>query len=309
MTSWPALQKGDLIDVVAPAWPSPSYEVKKGVDFLEKQGFVIRLAKDILKKDKKSVGSYTPVLRKKALQKAFFNPDSKAVLCLRGGYGCIHLLSAILKWHKPKKCKPLIGLSDISILHYFVNRRWHWPTLHGMMLIHLADPKRSLKEKNEFLNILQGKISTLHYKNLRPLNKVAEQTQKIEGQIIGGNLMTLQTLIGTPLPLQSKGRILFLEEVGERGYRVDRVLHHLDLSGVFKGVKAVLLGQFLGSRESTSLIQVLTHFFANFRKPVFMGLPCGHGRRQRILPFNTHSILRVSHKKADLTCHTGVQTR
>ncbi len=306
MNFWHTLQKGDLIDIVAPAWPTLRSEIEKGVVFLENQDFTVRLQKNILKKD--LIYASDLISRRDGLKKAIFAKDSKAILCLRGGYGCLHLLPYLIKWKKPKHCKILIGSSDISILHYFVNQKWGWPSLHGPMLSRLGSLNQTPRERKEFMEILKGKTTALHYKHLKPLNAPAKKTQMIKAPIMGGNLMTLQSIIGTALPVKAKNKILFLEEVGERAYRVDRMLHHFLLAGVFQGVKAIVLGDFLNKEEHQSLMShILLHFFSSLNCPVFKGLPCGHGRLQRFLPFNTPCTLRSNTKKAEMLCHIGAK--
>ena len=306
MNFWKPLQKGDLIDIVAPSWPTSLSEMHKGISFLKNQGFTVRLQKNILKKDLFYASDLTS--RKDGFKKAVFAKDSKAILCLRGGYGCLHLLPYLIKWKKPKHCKVLIGSSDISILHYFINQKWNWPSLHGPMLFRLGNSSQPVKEKKEFTDVLKGKTPTLHYKSLKPLNKSAKKVQVIKAPIIGGNLMTLQSMIGTNILVKAKNKILFLEEVGERAYRVDRILHHFLLAGVFQGVKAIVLGNFLHSKEQPSLmLRILLHFFSSLNCPVFKGLPCGHGRLQRLLPFNTPCTLKVSSEGTEILCHTGIK--
>ena len=310
---WEPLQRGDLIDIVAPAWPYPPSDYKKAMNFSIDNFFEFRMQhKGSFELDghKSPNGCMDVDSRADGLERAFYSEDSKAILCLRGGYGCMHLLPILSQWKKPKKCKPLIGFSDISILHYFVNKKWHWPSLHGPMLPHLTNPLRSSKDKKELFNVLQGKTSTLHYQNLTPLNLLAKRTKKIKGQLIGGNLTTLQTLIGMPLPLQTKDKILFLEEVNEPGYKIDRILFHLDFAGAFKGVKAIVLGQFLKGQTLASshhALEVLKSFFYSFEKPVYRGLPCGHGKRQRVLPLNTDCILQRRAKEWEMICQTGIK--
>ena len=306
MSFWKALQRGDMIDVVAPAWPTSLSEMQKGIDFFKKQGFTIRLQKNILKKD--FIYASGLKSRQEGLKQAIFAKDSKAILCLRGGYGSLHLLPLLMKLKKPKTCKVLIGSSDISVLHYFVNQKWNWPSLHGPMLFRLGDTNQPIKEKREFVKVLKGKTSTLHYKSLKPVNAAAKKAQTIKAPIIGGNLMTLQSMIGTKLSVKAKDKILFLEEVGERAYRVDRILHHFLLSRVFLGVKAVVLGDFLQSDEHQVLMShTLLRFFSSLKCPVFKGLPCGHGSLQRLLPLNTSCTLRSSKKGAEMLCHTGAK--
>lgn len=305
MNTWKALQKGDLIDIIAPAWPSSLSEMKKGIAFLEDQGFSVRLQENILKKD--LIYASNLPSRQAGLKKALFAEDSQAVLCLRGGHGSLHLIPSLMRRKKPKKCKVFIGSSDISLLHHFINQKWNWPSFHGSMLTRLGNQSSPFKEKKEFLQVLMGKTTSLRYKNLKPLNGPAKEIQTIKGTLAGGNLITLQTSLGTALHPKTQNKILFFEEVGERAYRIDRVLHHFHLAKAFSGVKAIILGDFLNSKEDSLMFRILSRFFVSLKCPVFKGLPCGHGPLQRMLPLNTPCILQIKPQTAELFCQTGVE--
>ena len=222
------------------------------------------------------------------------NPESKAVWCLRGGYGSIRLLPYIEKMAVPKSKKLLIGLSDISSLHAILNQKWNFPTLHGPLLDRLA--LNLLKPENiyELKQTLENPDYVATFENLVPINKAARKTRLIKAKIVGGNLMVLTSTIGTPSQLDTTNRILFLEELSERSYRIDRCLQQMKQAGLFKELKAVVFGDFTNCDEPNKenhVAKVFESFFRNLNIPAFKGIESGHGEIQRPVFFNTEAHL------------------
>lgn len=222
------------------------------------------------------------------------NPESKAVWCLRGGYGSIRLLPMIEKMRIPKEKKLLIGLSDISSLHAILNQKWNFPTLHGPLLDRLA--LNTLKPENihELQQVLENPGYVAAFENLVPINKAAEKNKKIKAGIVGGNLMVVTSTLGTKSQLKTANRILFLEELSERSYRIDRCLQQMKQAGLFKAVKAVVFGDFTNCDEPNKdnhVHQVLESFFKTLNIPAFRGIESGHGEIQRPVFFNTEAHL------------------
>ena len=150
------------------------------------------------------------------------------------------------------------------------------------------------------------KKKSVHYK-LKPLNSVAKKSKKMKGSVVGGNLVTLQSSLGTSFELQSKGKILFFEDIGERAYRGSRILEHMGQLNFFKGARAVVLGQFTGGREpqGKSLVPELLKTFAQSQKiPIFSGLKAGHGKNQHPVPLNTQAELQCG-LNPYVEIHTG----
>ena len=226
---------------------------------------------------------------KKALKKGGL------IWCLRGGYGSVHLLPFLARLKKPSKPCVLLGYSDVTALHAFFHKVWRLPTLHGPFLDGLLKKDVSSKDFQDLKKILKGEKKELSY-TLKPMNLLAKKGGALKGVIRGGNLCVLQTLIGTDFCPSFSGCFLFLEDIGERAYRVHRMLTHFEQAGLFKGVRAVLLGNFIHDnfhkKEKVLLKKVLKNWAEKEMKvPVFYGLPSGHGKNQAVLPMNTQSMI------------------
>ena len=291
------LSHGDVIDIVAPASACSEKHLELAVQWLEKQGYKARYDKDILKPQK--FLAQTDSYRFKKLKNALLDRKSKAVWCLRGGYGSFRLWPDLMKVKLPKSVQPklLIGLSDITSLHHFINQEWKWPSLHASLLDRIGQGKIDKHVETELMASLQGSQEVFEYNNLTPLNKRALSSKTINGVVRGGNLTTFVLSIGTELSLrktQDKSIILFFEDIGERGYKVDRFLNHLKQSGVLKSVSALVFGDFTDCLEPNGqnlVPETLVDFACTLKIPVFTGLQSGHGDIQRPLFLNTPATL------------------
>ncbi len=286
------LKKGDLIEIIAPGSAAPLQNLEKGAEVLRSWGYRVIYDKDLL--DPHFFLANSDLKRFKSLKKAMSNSESKAVWCLRGGYGAIRLLPYIEKMKIPKNKKILIGLSDVSSLHNFINQKWNWPSLHASLIDRLAQDQLSEDNVIELKNVLEQADYAAKFDKLFPLNKPAKSKKNIISKVVGGNLMVITSTLGTPAQINPKNKILFLEEISERAYRVDRCLQQMKQSGVFKSVAAVVFGDFTNCDElnKENLIKpILLDFFKNLKIPAFMGLESGHGVLQRPLFFNTDAKL------------------
>lgn len=293
------LSYSDTIDILAPASKALRNELKDAEEYLLKRGYKSRRPDNIYDFQCKLFSNFDEK-RFEFLKDSLVKSQSNYLWCLRGGYGSMRLLPALSKLKKPHKFKLLLGSSDITSLHIFLNQNWSWPTLHSPMLARMGAGRASKKEEIEIFDILTGKKSNLEFK-LKPMNKIARSKKNISGKILGGNLMTVQSSLGTPWQIKPRGDILFFEEINERGYRVDRMLQSLMQAGVFKNTKAILLGDFIGGKESDgkNLVKlVLKEFASQIHLPVFYGLQAGHGKIQRTLPLGIKSdiVMKSGHK-------------
>lgn len=301
MNKWSYLESGDIIDVVAPASPSPRESLEAGVRWIEENGFVARVPSNIIKGD---VFFAAPLNEQLEILKAAVYSDSKMIWSLRGGYGSMRLIPYMMKWKKPKQPKLFMGFSDVTALHLFFGQQWGWPTIHGRNVSAMSLEKNS-KDRNEVLSLLTGKKEEQVFKNLKPMNDHARKMKTIKGSVTGGNLKLLQTSIGTDWELKARGKIVFMEDVGERGYALDRMLEQLWQAGIMnKNVKALVLGDFIEGEEKDGrdLTGVALQRFADRAPyPVFKGIKCGHGDVNFSVPFHTNAELSAK----NLTVKTG----
>jgi muramoyltetrapeptide carboxypeptidase len=230
------------------------------------------------------------------LQKALNSKESKAIWCLRGGYGANRLIPALAKMKKPSIQKALIGYSDITSLHILFQQKWHWTVFHGPLLETMISGRLSPNQSEEARRVLFGEVKEQSFK-LEPMNSSAKKAKKIQAKLAGGNLVVVQSTIGTLGQLSLKDKILVLEEIGERGYRVDRMLEHLEQANILKGCKAIIFGNFLAGdeRDGKNFVKFAIDRFAQKNSiPCFSGLEIGHGEQCRLLPLGTPAVLEKS---------------
>jgi muramoyltetrapeptide carboxypeptidase len=309
MTTWQPLKAGDIVDVVAPGFSTTDEKLKGAVQFLENLGLKPRVPANLFGPD--IICANTDEIRFQLLKKALQAKDSRAIWCVRGGYGAVRLMHEVAKLKKPKTNKLFIGYSDATTLHNFFNQFWNFATLHGPLLDRLGQHTLPLDQVNELVELVLGTRDEVVFKGLRPLNKVARKKTKIRGSMAGGNLKVTESHLATKFARVPKGQILFFEDIGERGYRVDRELKHLEMAGYFKGVKAIVFGDFINCEEpgGESLVpKVIERFASEQSFPVFSGLEVGHGSFQRPLPLGTLAEL-VCGSSGILTVQSGSSSK
>lgn len=305
--TWEPLKKGDVVDVIAPGFSTMPEALEGAKKFLINLGLTPRVPKDLYATD--IICSNTDEIRFKHLKLALLAKDSRAIWCLRGGYGSLRLIEQLAKIKRPSLPKLFIGYSDSTTIHNYLNQFWHWPTLHGPLLDRLGSLTTYDEQVAELTDVIFGRQPRVVFKNLSPLNAVAKKKKKIIAPVVGGNLSVAQTHIGTLYARPPKGQILFFEDVGERGYRVDKMLKHLQLAGYFRGVKAVVFGEFVRCEEPDSnsvsrVPDVLKRFASEQKIPVFSGVEVGHGSLQRPLPLGSMAELSCGLKPL-LTVSSG----
>jgi muramoyltetrapeptide carboxypeptidase len=292
VASWEFLQEGDIVDVISPGFASTPEEVEKARQFLVKQGLVPRIPKHLIQKH--FLHSNSDEKRASFLKQALQAKDSKVVWCLRGGYGSNRLLPELARMKRPSQQKLLVGISDITSLHVYLQQKWHWPTLHAALLDRMGSGKVPAKIEKETMDLLFGRTASVEFTKLKPMNLAALSLKALSASVVGGNLVVLQSTLGTPFQLDTAGKILFIEDLGERGYRVDRILEHFYQAGLFKKCKALVIGEFLGGKEEDGKAlwpQVFKSWAQRLKIPVFSGLEAGHGIVQRPVPLGTKARL------------------
>jgi muramoyltetrapeptide carboxypeptidase len=300
----PLLAPGDIVDVVAPGFRCTPEQLEQGLQFLKRQGLVARVSPELFGADLLCANS--DAQRFAQLRKALYARDSRAVWGVRGGYGAIRIIQRLQALKPPAQPKLVIGYSDFTTLHQLLNLFWGWPSLHGPFLDRLGGTKVRDEDRRELEAVLFSGARQTIFANLAPLNAAARRRQLIVGRLTGGNLTVLQSTLGTALQRRPSG-ILFLEDVGERGYRIDRMLEHLRQAGVLRNLKAIVLGTFLGGAETDGSNlgpAVLERFAQTVAIPVLAGIEAGHGQGQRPVFLHTRAELRCG---ADprLSVHSG----
>lgn len=303
------IRPGDIVEVIAPASKSTRAQLAADLRALKAIGLVPRVSRQIF--GPSFLFANTDKHRLAQLQRALYAPDSSLIWCVRGGYGSIRLLPAVEKWRRPTRPKILLGYSDITTLHVFLNQRWRWPSLHGPLLDRLGRNALSARDRKELLALLYGRQKEVLFTGLRALNASAARARNVRGPVLGGNMAVLQSGLGTRSGLRpARGTLLFFEDIGERPHRVDRMLTQFAQAGWFERAGAVILGDFRLENEADRR-RLWSDVFARFARevkiPVVAGVPVGHDpRRSCTLPFNTAATLSLG-RRPQLLVASGIR--
>ncbi|MCW8397432.1 LD-carboxypeptidase [Legionella sp. PATHC038] len=297
MKNLPVLTPGDWIEIIAPSSRSTDRQLSELKELLESWGLNCIVQQDIFARD--LLCANTDEMRFKHLKNALENPKTKAVICVRGGYGATRLIPKLAEVHPPETAKIFIGISDITCLHLYLQQQWNWPTIHGA-----AAPDKFSKESIASVRSILFRDAPIAFNDLTPMNTQAQKERFIKSQVTGGNLAMIQSGIGTCWQIDGREKIILLEEIGERGYRVDRMLEHLKQANIFTHAAAILLGDFLHGLEpnGTSLIDpVLQRFAESCAIPVLRIAGIGHGPINYPIPLGTEVHLQLG-AHPQLTC-------
>ncbi len=281
------LRPGDTIGIVAPGSPMSPERLEKGSEYLESRGYRVVLGKHV--RDQRGYLAGDDVDRVFDLEQMFRDPDISAIFCARGGYGTQRLLDLIDYEIVAVNPKIFVGYSDITALQLAFWGKAGLVSYSGPMpAVEMGLGIDPFTEKI-FWQMLEGSGLT----GPLPLPEGHElqvlKPGKARGPLVGGCLSLVATLLGTPYAPDFTGAVLFLEDIGEEPYRLDRYLAQLRLAGVFDRVDGVVLGQFLdaepkGDSPSLTVEEVLRDYFDRLHVPVVANFPYGHGAVKVTMP-------------------------
>lgn len=296
------LKTGDTVAIVAPAGilKNRNETIDKAKILLESWGLKVVIGKNVFNQNNHFAG--TDDERLQDFQEALDNPTIKAIWAARGGYGSVRILDKINLSKFKKKPKWIIGYSDITAFHNHLNSLGV-ETLHAMM-------PTSLEEKpEEIVETIASFKKALFGEELRyeiPSSKYNKNGQ-ISAEIVGGNLSILLSMLGSKSQLKTDGKILFIEEIGEYEYAIDRMLQSLKRAGYFKNVKGVVLGNFSKIRKNStawgSTIEELILDVLPKEIPVLFDFPAGHEADNRALFFGRKVDLTIQQDSSSIVFH------
>ncbi len=262
------LKEGDLIAIVTPASEAVNADFARMVQILESEGFKAYVSPHANGQD----GEYSGTVEERLsdLTDAILNPEVKAILCTRGGYGSVHLLAGLDSLPIRDNAKWLVGFSDISAIHALMSHHGI-ASIHGPMGIHLklqdSVPSPSCQALFE---MLKGRHITYEIDH-NPLNRTGETY----GRLAGGNMAVINGVVSTPFDVIKPGSILFIEDVDEPVYKIQRQLYQLRLSGVLENLAGLIVGDFTGTDEQ-GMKEMIHEMVAGYDYPVAFGVPAGH---------------------------------
>lgn len=277
------ISPGDTIAIVAPASPFDKSRFESGIRFLEDQGFRLRIPREIFHRAGFLAGP--DAQRARLINELFADSGVHAIWCARGGYGSLRILPlidyALIRAHP----KPFIGSSDITALLTALVERCGLPVFHGPMIVSFADADAaSCRAAIEiFKDPSEWTLSATPAKTIQP--------GQASGSVAGGNLTTLVHLMGTPFEPDFSGRLLFIEDIGEAPYRIDRMLTQLKMAGKLAHVRGVVLGNFTNCGPREEIYAIAGEIFSDLPIPVLGGMPAGHGPCNMMLPIGVDATL------------------
>lgn len=269
----PYLRDGDKVVIVSPSGAIESGLIDGAAGVLRSWGLQVRIAHHA--KGKFGRFSGTDSERLEDLQSAFDDEDVRAVICSRGGYGAVRILDK-LNFEKFKKSpKWLVGFSDITALHSAVQING-FASVHGIMTKAIAQFENQPAVVEALRKTLFGLEPMCYAAEPHKLNRQGEAT----GVLVGGNLSVLYGLRGTPFDVEPEGKILFIEDLGERAYHIDRMVQNLKLGGVFSKISGLIVGHLsdidVDMTFGTSVEEIISAAVSEYDYPVCFGFPVGH---------------------------------
>lgn len=298
------LKFGDTLGFIAPSGAVRTEgAIERAVKETERMGFKVMLGESAGKKYGYLSG--TDEVRARDINNMFADDEVDAIVCLRGGYGAMRILDKLDYEMIARHPKIFMGFSDITALHIALLEKCGLATFHG--------PMAAANWANSPLDDFSRESMYRALMNAEPAGELAnppeypKQTVNpgvAEGQLVGGNLMLIASSLGTPWELDTKGRIIFIEEIGERTYCVDRMLTQMRLAGKFDDCAGVVFGDFADCpieypEFGLTLEEIIRDVVAPSGKPIFTGLRCGHCSPKLTLPFGVKC--RMDADKCTLT--------
>ncbi len=296
----PYLKAGDTVAIVAPSGilKHRNEEVERAKRLLKQWNLNVVVGKHVFNQANHFAG--TDQERCEDFQNALDNPNVKAIWCARGGYGTVRILDKLDYTKFLEQPKWIIGYSDITALHNQIHNLGV-QSLHAMMCVSLPKDESEIEQTiATFKKAIFGE--TLSY-TLQGSNY--NQVGEVAAPIVGGNLTILHTMLGSKTSIDTSGKILFIEEIGEYKYHIDRMLQSLKRAGYFDQCKGVIVGDMSKLRKNTtlwgtSIEQLILDALADYDFPIAFNMPAGHEEDNRALILGRKATLKVEKTKSTL---------
>ena len=279
----PSLKPGDTMGIVAPAGPFEPDKFMKGKAVLESMGFQTIFDESIFQKNGFLAG--TDFQRADQVNHLFADPSVQAIICARGGYGSMRILSLLDFETIQENPKIFLGFSDISALLSVLYDQCGLVTFHGPLVTTLA------KATEKTIMAMKTALVSDASLELIPEDGMVIKPGVCSGLMAGGNLTTLCHLVGTPFAPNFKGKILLLEDVGEMPYRIDRMMTQMKLAECFNDMAGLILGTFKKCGHLNDIVDIFNNIFKDTDIPILAGFDMGHGIHNLTVPMGIRATL------------------
>lgn len=282
------VKPGDTIGVIAPASAAKRKPTKLGLEYLEKLGYKVKISTHLNRAHKYLAAE--DEIRIKHLEDFLLDPEVDHIICVRGGYGLLRIIDKI-DYEKLKAIPPktLVGYSDITALQLSLLKKLGWVTYSGPMVASEMGNDFSQFSENWLWKVLTLNNGELNFQNPADDPIKIFNPGKAEGNLIGGCFSLITPLLGTEYLPNLEGAILFLEDVGEQAYKIDKFFQYLKLHGVFDKISGLIIGKLSGAfkendKENFTLEELLQDTIPNINFPIITNFAYGHIKHRLTMP-------------------------
>ncbi|MBD3223492.1 MAG: LD-carboxypeptidase [Caldithrix sp.] len=297
------IKKNGTLGLIAPAFPANETKLDKGITYLKSLGYTIKEGQSV--RERWGYFAGTDEMRIHDLHDMYADDEIDAIICARGGWGTLRLLDRVDYTLISRDPKALIGYSDITTLQLAIFHKSGIPSISGpMVAVEMGAGILDFTE-HHFFNFINNtqKTYTIDYKDAE---SVVWHPGKAEGKILGGCLSMVAHQLGTPFSPDYTGSIMFLEDIDESPYKVDRYLAQMRQAGLFDNLNGLILGEFIEceddneQRASFTIEEVLHDYFDGVSYPVVYNFPYGHGSRKVSMPIGVYSYWNTGTQTIEL---------
>ncbi|HTE25658.1 S66 peptidase family protein [Flavitalea sp.] len=295
----PYLRPGDTIGIVCPAGFMNAEKAATCIQVLQDWGYKVKRGKT-LESNSANYFSGTDEERLEDLQSMLDDDSLNAVLCARGGYGTSRIIDRLSFRKFKKKPKWIIGFSDITVLHAHINRNYKIATLHAPMAAAFNDDGYMNEYVLSLKHAMEGKSAVYS-----SVPHVFNNKGRATGELVGGNLALIVHILGTPSELKTKGKILFLEDIGEQLYSIDRMFVQLKRTGKLDHLAGLIIGGFTDMKDTDrpfgkTINELIHDHVKDYEYPVCFGFPVSHNKENYALKSGISYELKVGKMKVTL---------
>lgn len=292
------LKEGDTIAIISPSGVVDRDVILKAVVILKASGFNVVLGENVFRQNGCFAGSDRE--RLSDLQHATDDKDVRAVFCSRGGYGISRIIDRVDFSSLKKNPKWYVGFSDITVLHLWLNKLCGLVSLHAEMPLNYSNPKKTPESYTSVIKALKGEPETITWKSSHPA------TVSVQGPLIGGNLSLIYSLTGTPAEPDTDGAVLFIEEVGEYYYHLDRMMTSLRLTGKLDNLAAMIVGGMEKMEQGNvtynkSAEEIILDIAGHYNYPIIFNFPAGHISDNRAVYMGREAVVTQNGLATSLT--------
>lgn len=294
----PYLKRGDTVAIVSTARKITEAEVQPALDLLKSWGLKAILGNTIGAESNQFAGD--DALRAADFQSMLDNHEVKAIWCARGGYGTVRIIDKLDFSNFLKHPKWIVGYSDITVFHSHIHKLGV-ATLHAQMCLEIENKSDATRET--LRKALFGEHYSIEYPSQHPLNRTGEA----QGQLVGGNLSMLYSLCGSPSALDTQGKILFLEDLDEHLYHVDRMMQNLKRNGMLKDLAGLIVGGMSDMKDHTkehgfatdrpfckTAEEIIYDTVKEYNYPVCFSFPAGHTKDNRAVVMGREIRMQIT---------------